>query len=762
MKYIKISKYTQEGVDQTSKLRITSRIVIPTASQNYTVEVKARREYSEYFLFEVETPVDFLPGDNTRDYRTLAGRVEGAYKTLTAGTVESINELDIYEGNIYSTFQGGGIWRFPLLSNTRIDTTVSTNYVVDFTTDLTASFALVKNYMESTEEVLYEVSKPTGLGGEIKTLSFSGSFYSKPSDAVCLVASVTGSATGPGDYVYFQNLVWDNISAKPVGGATYLPYTVDIEKEVETEEYLSPITPKQVQLASRNKYEVDYGHQTQDAVNYQAIMTGSAKHAEVQDFLEQSEGLKAARYTGTKVIAQKLNSFTEGDQGTYGKLPAFEKKSTVAATFTSVENCGAEKYGAVNVFIDKVILEDGTVLQSLLDMEGYYSLQDGLSQGTGCEFTFKSSGSQGGPSELGGTKQIIRSGYKIEPILYTVPGVPANQASSNTYPSLSFNYYSSPYSTALTSSTDFTFLNRKDNSNYTEVSSSKVPITGLTTVVYPGGSGQPRMTGSLGVFNFNPSDQVTTPVTFKGTVLITNFSQNTQPVVLRVEENKGTGYTQKAATGVVLQPNDTDILVTVDTGFFYPSSNSQYRLTIEAPGAPTLDRVTYLSGTGATAYTFQLLQLNPGVNSDVVLSSGSYFTSSSNGNVLTASLELSAKTLGDYKQVSINGSNYKQITSKFELKPGDEIRVGNREDLTYLIYKIESPLNQVDGKMKIYVYPNLQPNLNLNQVLIRRYIPDANYIIVESSKLQANTNSGIIAPQYGTDQLKNTITRLTL
>ena len=77
---------------------------------------------------------------------------------------------------------------------------------------------------------------------------------------------------------------------------------------------------------------------------------------------------------------------------------------------------------------------------------------------------------------------------------------------------------------------------------------------------------------------------------------------------------------------------------------------------------------------------------------------------------------------------------------------------------TYFIYRVDEPGSQQDGRLKLYIQPSLQQNVNANSVLIRRYVKDPNYILFEGVKPSGGTPGGLIHPEFITERMRKNLT----
>jgi len=111
-----------------------------------------------------------------------------------------------------------------------------------------------------------------------------------------------------------------------------------------------------------------------------------------------------------------------------------------------------------------------------------------------------------------------------------------------------------------------------------------------------------------------------------------------------------------------------------------------------------------------------------------------------------------------------NFLGFSQITTDWNLQVGDEIRFENNESETYKIVNIFEPITQPTigdekiGRLKIIVDRNINPTLDLNFFLIRRYVQDEGNLIIDFPKpygipIENDTATGLLFPQYPVKEL---------
>ena len=100
------------------------------------------------------------------------------------------------------------------------------------------------------------------------------------------------------------------------------------------------------------------------------------------------------------------------------------------------------------------------------------------------------------------------------------------------------------------------------------------------------------------------------------------------------------------------------------------------------------------------------------------------------------------------KQKDIDGSGFNPITFDFVLQVGDQIRFQGTETQTYTITSVDNAVSDpgaivftVDRKINL-------TNPEMNWFLVRRYVDDPSYLILEVDKPAGGTSAGVLTPEY--------------
>jgi hypothetical protein len=646
--------------------------------------------------------------------------------------------------------------------------------------------SLVENPSEETQTIIKKVSI-LNPGTTPYTIAISGSFIPNPASNYGLVvgqdfdaAAVLVHIDSAGDLLF---TITQSVAPASNTLTTPTPFFTSPFEGTDCD-----VTYGQVDQVPYSQYymDIDYSNSTTIPVNQQALISGTATPAQVKDYYYQYQRHILPRYKGSRGQAYKYNTYTsaktllidnqtldyKGDVS-YGTDPLINYQRSYAARFQYIAGYSPERFNTIFAYVTDLVDENGSISQPTLASPAYYNLAGTFEQGDRAVVTLLASQNASQFSSLNNEFTIHKGAQRIEPILYTSNGVEGNTTPYNT---MSFNYYGVTYDTRLTSSIDFTFTNAKPEETGSigyEISSSATPIISYSSTIWPGGAGQSRFNKNSGVYTFLPSDIINTTVQFQLSTDLINYSTaSSQEIIIRLQEKTGSTFYNKQNWSVTLGPQDLQGNNTnyyyqspnqyqVTTNYFFPIPSASYRFTIEAPGVASLDRTGTKAGASYAFAAPTQIKLNQQIDAGNIdpTVGDNYFTTGSDRTSLTASVALSSKYKSIFKQVSLTGSGYNTVTLPFTPMPGDEIRFNNLEAYTYMIYDVKDPKQEPDGQLKLIITPALPSgsSINTNVALIRRYVQDANYVLLEGGKPAGATPGGIIRPKYITTKMTNAL-----
>ena len=121
--------------------------------------------------------------------------------------------------------------------------------------------------------------------------------------------------------------------------------------------------------------DVDYNFGTVTPSNWQQIIDYSASKASVPESNYTQESSINGRYVGSKIASSKYNTWSPGDQGTYGKLPAIDINKNALAYFNKLYDPYPLLNNKTIYNLQYLIDSVGNVIQPKLSQIGLYDVQ---------------------------------------------------------------------------------------------------------------------------------------------------------------------------------------------------------------------------------------------------------------------------------------------------------------------------------------------------------------------------------------------------
>ena len=150
------------------------------------------------------------------------------------------------------------------------------------------------------------------------------------------------------------------------------------------------------------------------------------------------------------------------------------------------------------------------------------------------------------------------------------------------------------------------------------------------------------------------------------------------------------------------------------------------------------------------------------INPEGVITSP-YWTSGSNWDRLwlTGSAELSAvygaKQVKSWDQTP----EFDPIFQDFTIQVGDEIRFNGAEPYSRMIQDIILPDVDPQGLLRVRLNDSMSSAATPNYFLLRRYVDDSSYILLDSDKPVGSTSPGTIRSEYVTTKLVDNFAEAT-
>jgi len=197
---------------------------------------------------------------------------------------------------------------------------------------------------------------------------------------------------------------------------TVSPY---IPGKFNNNDYNALLNNAVVSTNSAKVQQVDYSSGVLTPHNIDALRSGSAQPADLQEYVYNSNGFISSRYVGKQLRGTEFNLYYPGDVS-YGKTPVAENKSTYFTYFNEVTDASPVVKEHLDVDIRYLVDDQGTYLDVLPESEEFLLLQQTFKDGG------KSKISLDNPKYLGfnmtsvnGEHKVLKTGKKAEPIVYS-------------------------------------------------------------------------------------------------------------------------------------------------------------------------------------------------------------------------------------------------------------------------------------------------------------------------------------------------------
>ena len=768
--FIKMHKTDNNGVDNSTALGQATQLLIKYSTLNpyYTLQILSVNEYPTYYLYQVNTLGSNTIDNYILDYKVSASIVNSFTFTNSTPSISFFPTESIDISNIYNSSSGlitfNNTPNVPIIVSASI--VLSTNNPSQF-----GSFSLRQGDDPSVAGTSVGINQNITVTNTPTTFIISGILYPINGESYYLRYGYGGGGSPFTNTV--ANLQLQITQSTAPSAAENDP--IIIEPYITTPNFYNSdenaLLNNAFELRDSSYYmDVDYSAGLTEPVNFDSIISESATRAKVQDSNYTSKRVIIPRYLGSKSTSQQLNAWTPNDVGTYGKLPTIESlKSYVAYGY--MDGSYAPERMNTSVFRIKYLIDqDGNISAPNISDVSLPTVQQNFPTGDRFRYASILGLSSGGGIE-NQFRNIIRGGYRIEPILYTQYGS-APSATWNT--TMSFQDIIPSDAGAVG---NYTALFKKLSQNLSSPGTEN--LVTFNTATYGGtylssnGYQVPLNAVQDGVnLTFDIQLDITTGFTYYGAqvalynnegiihkISLKNATTNTE--IGFAEFETGTGNINLQITVNAAQLNTNDIYKVYITWY----NNSQYQVT-----STINPNNSYFKATQYPLYTLPLT--SSGANSI-----WGYPDSGSYPYVITSSNSTLVELYdSNVKQTDITGSGFNPIELPWSIKYGDEFRFEGREDFTYTVGKIFTPADSGSGRLfqtgsiEVHFDKNLPISastsaFNLDHFLIRRYVEDSSLIIFEGFRPTGggNPNSFIITPEYVIPQLnKNTDEFVTL
>jgi hypothetical protein len=756
VKFIKIARIDDQGKDNTLSLQELNSIRIDYSNTGIVeYPITSISKYDDYFLFGV-APTNVT---SSTDNQILNYRASGSSKTTVAGgnDIAVTNYTESYDNLGYFNTSSGQY----VLGN---QTNIPIQFITSASVTGSASGGVTIQIYSNIGGVVASQTETLGSSPWKQNLSasYSGTAQEGEQFYINVINSSVSSISYTGSFYVTQSVVPTSSISDLV---VLQPY---IDEDFFASDY-NVLAGNALEPRVNSFYmDVDYSVGIITASNQQAILSGSATRAAVQESNYTTAAIINSRYIGKELNSAKFNEWTVGDIS-YGLTPNVSNPEVNFVSFNTLGGTspqwGNNNVDMTQVGINYIINANGNATKPINDSKGINlgTIQQTFEENKNAILALDNSETSGvNLNTLNGSWPIYKSGYKIEPILYTQKAsydVNGNVTGFGYTSSITFVQGEQGPSSSLVSINDYTaYIPLKSGipnvlNSFTLASYSYFPYTLEFS--------PPAPIGTSGSFNTSTNEYspLGTPTNLKTKGYILNFliylEQETLSniwVIFRLLKNgvsvastqfKGfNGYTSQ----FTYQDRDAK---TTDVYRVVASSIAQIPNTT-LPNYMTLNKNSFIK---ITQYP------NPGTGA----CNSPFWTTGSSADILLASTA-SVSSLNNYrgqKQKDINKSGFNPINLDFEPQVYDEIRFEGLEQLSFTITNITS---SATNQMILNLDQEIPNGVNLDYFLLRRYVEDPSSIILDVNfPLPDNSGSinsagnGILKPQYITQELESSI-----
>ena len=769
-KYLKIAKIDCSGSNNATILGDITQVVIYNsilgtyAPYNVTV----LNEKPNYYLYQVIPTKQYIPSQypNQVFNYAVSSSVTSSYSVGNGSLKTIINwnstlagtNLPHYGTSYFNT--SSGILTFENTPNTILTLSASINTSGN---DPTSRFIRLIQNRNGIETTLFQ--DIYNAGGVDSTLVTS-SFYPIQGDQYYI--QLTKTQIGVNVNVTSAQLLLTQsrvVSASNCEPVIFEPYITTPNFYNSDENAL--LNNVELTRLSTTYQDVDYSAGITEPVNFDLLISGSAKKAAVQDSNYTLNRHIIPRYNGSRSTSQFLNVWTPGDVGTFGKVPTAESLKTMVAYCDWIGGWPPERMNASALHIKYLINQNGDVFIPNTSENSLANVQGTFQSGE----RFRINSNTVGSGDAIEYRNVIRGGSRIEPILYTQSGsapnaqwnttmsfediIPSTQGAVGNYIAL---YGKTGIDTVNTPNTEI--LIQFNTAVYGNSYLSPFPSNGYQVPLSAVQDGV-NLTFDVNLkvacfIELLPGYLPLTPIYNYDIEILLYKNSTLIASTLSLVPSSGDVYFSYTVNNSNLQTNDIYKIL-----FKYPNTINSI------PAQFPLYQVDVLPNSQFKVTQYPLY--TQPITSSGINSIWGYADSGSYPYIITSSNPTLVELYNsNVKQIDITGSGFNTVALPWSIKYADEFRFEGREDFVYQVGKIFSPAESGSGRLfqtgSIEVHFNIDLPVsasssvfNLDHFLIRRYIDDASQVLIEGFKPTNSTGPYIITPEYIVPELNKNI-----
>jgi hypothetical protein len=491
----------------------------------------------------------------------------------------------------------------------------------------------------------------------------------------------------------------------------------------------------QVSRPNPKFWDVDFASNAITAVNLENILsasrgTGSATPSTTPESNYTTARSANPRYNGCENTSPDFNVGYNGN-------PVVESEHTYFAYFNWVGGTTPEIIPKAGFNIKYLIDDAGNIATPNLTGSYYDNLTRTFNENNKANILFLPESTSGNVSPLKGTKSVIKAGALAQAIIFSQTGSISAQALttmsfSSTVATINFNLQAS------IGNDDFTL---PGTYNQLDILAPSTSGSTATTASFTGDYVAIRTSDPAVVI----IPKVYLNVSYDDTV---NNYPCAADFIIEKSINNGSSWTTMYSTSSTLTSGNTynfNITSVSET----PLSGSRYRSRIIYDligGSPYTSDPHFVINDGLFYLTS-----NPPFNAQVT--SSFWATGSTSPSILTGS-QFNADIYGISYQNEVTGSGYDYPYQLFTVQRGDIIRFAASENQSYLITNVSAPTQNANNTLYLTLDRPIVTGTNLNSFLIKRYVPNANFVLIDADKTNSvGSGAGFLMPEYASDTL---------
>jgi hypothetical protein len=484
-------------------------------------------------------------------------------------------------------------------------------------------------------------------------------------------------------------------------------------------------------------WDVDFASNAITAVNLENILsasrgTGSATPSTTPESNYTTARVANPRYNGCE------NTSPDFNVGYNGGNPVVESDHTYFAYFNWVGGTTPEIIPKAGFNIKYLIDEAGNIATPNLSSSYYYNLTRTFNENNNANVVFLPDSTSGNVAPLKGTKSVIKAGALAQAIIFSQTGSIAAQALTTM--SFTTNVLSTNYNMQVTIDT-----NDYGYSTYYTLD-----------LIAPATSGSAATTASLSgnylaITASSPEAQLVSKLylDFDYNDYGNNYDADVDFIIEKSTDNGASWSTYYMSSSFIANgsTNQVSITATPDTIL----SGSRYRASVYYDligGSPYTSDPHLVVNSGKFYFA-----TTPPYSSQVT--SSYWSTGSVSSSVLTGS-QFNSDIYGITYQNEVTGSGYDYPYQLFTVQRGDIIRFSANETQTYLIINVSAPSENANNALYLTLDRPLVVGTNTNSFLIKRYVPNANIVLIDADKTgTVGSGAGFLMPEYASETLLN-------